>query len=233
MIDMFPRLTHKVSPEKQLAQKKLLVRTFNLELDKNNCRNCGVCYNVCPVDAITKGAPGASIKNKNGDRIMSGVVLHPDSCSYCGTCSYLCPFDALHLVIDGEKVPDDELQLVEKGALPKLVKKEVELKEGKKGIQYMEGHLEYAKEACESGCRTCINICPTGALSFKKPENPWERESFVIDRDTCIYCGACAFSCPTGAIKIFREKINHEGKYTDPFWPNIVNKLIDFHGREK
>nr|MDO8111863.1 4Fe-4S binding protein [Candidatus Sigynarchaeota archaeon] len=227
---MFPRLEHHISDDKQFAAKRFLVRNVRLELDKKLCRNCGVCLNSCPNDVITKGAPGASIKKPGKGKFMAGVVLSPGTCSYCGVCSYMCPYDALHLFIDGEQVPLDKLQLAVKGALPKLVAKEVTLKDGKKARQYMDGHLEYTQEACQSGCRTCIDVCPTGALSFQKKEG-WEQEKFVIDKDKCIMCGSCAFSCPTGAIKIFREKITHEGKFNDPFWPNIVKKLMDYHGK--
>ncbi|MBD3185238.1 4Fe-4S dicluster domain-containing protein [Candidatus Bathyarchaeota archaeon] len=226
---MFPRLDHKITSDKQFAEKRFLVRSARLELDKDNCRNCGVCLNACPNDVITRGAPGASIKT-TGDQVMAGVLLDPDSCSYCGVCSYLCPFDALTLFIDGEPVKDEKLQLVIKGALPELDAKEVQLLDGKKGKHFMDGHLEYDEDKCQSGCRTCTNLCPTGALSFEK-RDPWQvGEKFVIDRDACIYCGACAFSCPSSAIKIFRDKIMIKGEFSDPFWPDIEKRLLIFHG---
>ncbi|MHA1684042.1 MAG: 4Fe-4S binding protein [Promethearchaeota archaeon] len=225
---MFPRLSHEITEDKQYATKKFLVKTVTLELDKDACRNCGVCLTVCPNDVITMGAPGASVKSSND--VLSGVLLDPANCSFCGVCSYMCPFNALHLIVDGEPVADGEMQLVSKGALPKLVTKDVTLKDGKVGKHYMDGHLEYSEEKCVSGCRTCTLLCPTGALSFEKRE-AWDvGEKFVIDRDACIYCGACSFSCPSGAIKIFREKIMTEGKFTDPFWPTIESKLLSFRG---
>lgn len=225
---MFPRLTFKITPDKQLAEKRFLVKKLRLELDKSICRNCGVCYNVCPNDVIKKGAPGASVKNPD-NQMISGVVLDPDTCSYCGVCQHMCPFGALQLFVDDEPVPDEDLQIIIKNALPTLVTKEIKLKDGKTGNQYMDGHLEYSEEKCLSGCRTCVQICPTESLSFQKRE-PWERgEKFVIDRDSCMYCGACAYSCPTGAIKIFRDKVDFEGEFNDPFWPNIQKKLLDFH----
>ncbi|MFX0101612.1 MAG: 4Fe-4S binding protein [Candidatus Hodarchaeota archaeon] len=196
-------------------------------MDKDKCRNCGVCLNVCPNNVIKKGAPGASVKNPD-NQITSGVVLDADTCSYCGVCVYFCPFDALKLYIDDEEVPSEKLLLKEKKALPDLKAKEVALKDGKMGRQYMEGHLEYSEADCLSGCRTCIKMCPTESLSFQKRAG-WEPEKFVIDRDKCIYCGTCAFSCPTAAIKIFREKINHEGDFNKPFWPDIEKKLLEFH----
>lgn len=230
MIDMFPRLDHQITADKQFAAKRFLVRSARLELDKESCRNCGVCLTSCPNNVITKGAPGASVKKPGKDQFMAGVMLNPSKCSYCGVCAYMCPYDALNLAIDGKVVPREEMQLAVKGALPTLLVEEVTLKDGKTGRHYMDGHLEYTKDQCESGCRTCVNICPTGSLTFEKKEG-WDQEVFAIDRDKCIYCGACAFSCPTGAIKIFREKINYDGKFNEPFWPNIVKRLVDFHGK--
>lgn len=227
---MFPRLSHQITPDHQHATKRLLVRSFALELDKDACKNCGVCLTACPIDSIKKGAPGASVKALGNEKVMAGVLLDPATCSYCGTCSYLCPFDALHLIIDGERVKHEDMQLVAKGALPRLVSKTVNLINGKTAKQYMDGHLEYTDAKCQSGCRTCTTICPTGALSFQKMSG-WEvGEKFVIDREKCMYCGACAFSCPTGAIRIVRDKITTEGKFTDPFWPSIQKKLLGFHG---
>ncbi|MHA1714829.1 MAG: 4Fe-4S binding protein [Promethearchaeota archaeon] len=228
---MFPRIKLENTANKQIAIKAYLVRNTKLELDKEKCRSCGICFTVCPNQVIKRGAPGASLKKVEDDK-MSGIVLDPDACSYCGLCAHMCPFDALTLYIDDEKITDDKLKLVENHAIPRLDAEEVTLKDGKTAKKYIEGHIEYYEDICESGCRVCINACPTDTRKFEKRAG-WEiGEKFVIDRDTCIYCGACAFSCPTGAIKIFRDKIKvkPDEKFLEPFWPNTVKKLLDFHG---
>jgi len=45
------------------------------------------------------------------------------------------------------------------------------------------------------GCSKCSRICPVGAISGKI------KETFVIDQDKCIKCGACIESCAFKAIK--------------------------------
>ncbi len=45
------------------------------------------------------------------------------------------------------------------------------------------------------GCRTCIDICPQGALSATDA-------GIVIDRDTCKGCGTCADNCPGTALEL-------------------------------
>jgi len=45
---------------------------------------------------------------------------------------------------------------------------------------------------CTKDC-LCLYVCPTGAT---------DTENSVIDTDKCIGCGACAESCPSGAISL-------------------------------
>lgn len=45
---------------------------------------------------------------------------------------------------------------------------------------------------CTKDC-LCLYVCPTGAS---------DTENSVIDRTTCIGCGACADACPSGAISM-------------------------------
>jgi len=42
-------------------------------------------------------------------------------------------------------------------------------------------------------CGTCLEICPTEAISEGDPK-------YVIDPDTCVDCGQCVDECPAGAI---------------------------------
>jgi ferredoxin len=53
-------------------------------------------------------------------------------------------------------------------------------------------------EAC-NGCRTCADVrCPVGAIEMKfHPELNEERAH--TNPDTCIGCGLCVITCPTGA----------------------------------
>ena len=45
---------------------------------------------------------------------------------------------------------------------------------------------------CTKDC-LCLYVCPTGAT---------DTENSVIDKSKCIGCGACARSCPSGAISM-------------------------------
>ncbi len=52
-------------------------------------------------------------------------------------------------------------------------------------------------EKC-TGCATCVNVCPFGAIIIK------EDKAFITE--ACTLCGACVESCPEGAIVDERGK---------------------------
>ena len=45
------------------------------------------------------------------------------------------------------------------------------------------------------GCKTCLDVCPEGALSFSVEGNR-------IDRELCNGCGLCAEECPATALEL-------------------------------
>jgi len=49
------------------------------------------------------------------------------------------------------------------------------------------------------GCRTCIDVCRSGALSL-------EQDGMEIDRSRCIGCGTCAEECPSTAMEILGKE---------------------------
>ncbi len=59
------------------------------------------------------------------------------------------------------------------------------------------GKPYFDKEKCV-GCSACVNVCPTGALSFKdiKTDSGFKRV-LKIRWDICIECGQCQLNCLT------------------------------------
>jgi len=45
------------------------------------------------------------------------------------------------------------------------------------------------------GCRSCLEVCPTGALAAND-------EGIAPDRERCEVCGACAEECPSNALEL-------------------------------
>jgi heterodisulfide reductase subunit A len=51
-------------------------------------------------------------------------------------------------------------------------------------------------ELC-AGCRTCLELCPSGAITFHE-----RRGISQVNEAVCQGCGACATACPSGAARL-------------------------------
>jgi Ni,Fe-hydrogenase III small subunit/formate hydrogenlyase subunit 6/NADH:ubiquinone oxidoreductase subunit I len=52
--------------------------------------------------------------------------------------------------------------------------------------------------ACAQGCEACESACPTGAVSQQD-------NVLTLDMGKCLFCGECATSCPTSALRFTGE----------------------------
>ncbi|RLB91540.1 MAG: (Fe-S)-binding protein [Deltaproteobacteria bacterium] len=74
------------------------------------------------------------------------------------------------------------------------------------GVEYLKKHniqvqavgqdIKRNKKKC-THCGACIAVCPTGALSIKRPEM-----LVVFDHKKCSICGLCVPACPPRAMEI-------------------------------
>jgi len=64
-----------------------------------------------------------------------------------------------------------------------------------KGKVEVEAAIAVVDEELCSGCKTCVLLCPYGAISFDE-----EKKVSVINEALCKGCGTCAAACPSGAI---------------------------------
>jgi len=46
------------------------------------------------------------------------------------------------------------------------------------------------------GCQMCVNVCPHSVFVMDN------KKAKIVDRDSCMECGACAKNCPTQAITV-------------------------------
>ncbi|MBR4336945.1 MAG: glycyl-radical enzyme activating protein [Bacteroidaceae bacterium] len=60
--------------------------------------------------------------------------------------------------------------------------------------QQAEAQKLYTKNKC-IGCRTCVDVCPQGALQLTS-------DGIRTTDNSCILCGACTEACPTTALKM-------------------------------
>jgi 4Fe-4S ferredoxin len=74
----------------------------------------------------------------------------------------------------------------------------------------------------ENRRRTCIDVCPCNAI-FARKWGPGERVEKITQRpDACIYCGACAISCPVDAITVTKNAIVPEMSKKKPYEKKIT-----------
>ncbi|MBN2157656.1 MAG: 4Fe-4S binding protein [Candidatus Lokiarchaeota archaeon] len=230
---MFPKITRSRDQNLSIVTVKYLNETIGLQIDESRCQGCGTCVKICPTNALERGPIGGTLK-KTFDKSVSTVVS-PETCSYCGLCSYMCPWTAISLMKNGEKIALENLELVKKKAVPELV---IQLKKCKdtipKARSYLEGKLEITTENCPGGCNTCIDVCPTGALSVEKSNQPWEKgRKILVDEDKCILCGVCTNSCPVDdAIHLNITKVNFKGDYQAILWDKTIERLKTSRMRE-
>jgi len=59
----------------------------------------------------------------------------------------------------------------------------------------LEPNTAYVREEDCSGCKTCIPLCPYGAISFRE-----QTKKAAIQEVLCKGCGTCVASCPSGSI---------------------------------
>ncbi len=57
-----------------------------------------------------------------------------------------------------------------------------------------------SEELC-TGCGTCVEECPVGAITLQADDLA------VIDDQTCIRCGTCHEDCPEGAVRHDGERL--------------------------
>jgi ferredoxin len=70
------------------------------------------------------------------------------------------------------------------------------LAQPKPGIALNSGFKpDWDADAC-TACETCIDRCPTDALTLGAEDVP------EVDLDRCIGCGVCATGCPSEAIAL-------------------------------
>ena len=61
----------------------------------------------------------------------------------------------------------------------------------------LEARTSEISESFCTGCKTCIDVCPYGAITFDEV-----RRISVVNEVLCHGCGNCAAACPSGAAKL-------------------------------
>ena len=165
-------------------ERKTLERTDLIILNRDLCNGCGICAEVCVKNAISS-RPGL-IESGRLLRFPS-IDIDIKSCIMCGICAVICPLNACEAWVNDE----EKSMFVEKDAFPSMIRK-----------------ISVNNKLCKPDCEIkCEEVCPTEAINVlvvKHNNHICEIKDVQVNHKLCIYCMACEYACPKGAIIVKR-----------------------------
>ncbi len=171
------------SDRRLVLERKMIIRRYVLELDRERCIGCPIGMLACPQEAV--GLSPALLKDgRLAEKPLADI--DPSKCNFCGECVVLCPVNALSLTVSGEP----EIPVVKNEAFPTLIK---------------EITVEVAK--CKPDCGlACQESCPVDCIEVEVERDEEGKIVHIldvkVDRSECIYCVQCEAACPEGAIAV-------------------------------
>ena len=136
-----------------------------------------------------------SLPDRPADAKKLGLVIDLDTCVGCQACATNCK----EWNASGHSAPLPDFKPYSAGAEGVWFNR-VHSYEAGEGEQGRTVHFPRSCLHCETPA--CVTVCPTGA-SYKRAEDG----IVLVNTDTCIGCGLCAWACPYGA----REMDTDEG----------------------
>ena len=103
------RIIKREEENRTIMERRLLVKQYELLLDRDICVGCGICADNCPKEAIIY-----SPAEFRGIRAVTrpSIDFDPERCVLCGECVSLCPMHALQMRIEREeRVPVIEMNV--------------------------------------------------------------------------------------------------------------------------
>jgi len=182
----------------------------SIKLNEDKCSYCGLCELLCPEVFTIFWSDSAEPPEF---KPAAAIRMEEKECDYCKLCEKICPDDAIEvtcleasariiedLKISG-KLKQSDIACVKCGLCDQVCPYDaIEVSKP------FSGEVQIKKlEKCDPiGCHNCFNICPVKAIY------PTGKEDKIAILDHCVYCGACANSCPYDVLEVVREGYNVE-----------------------
>lgn len=209
------------------AKDGRLVKKPLVDFEPTQCTFCGECIVLCPTNALKLKKNGEE-KNPVVDAevfpvLLKDVTVDMGKCDpVCSlSCERECPTKAVSVTTEKrgdviEKILDvkvDREKCIFCGRCESLCTRSAF--HVKKPIY---GTVRLDSSLCPKGCRICVDVCPSKAISPRQDEKPSVFEEF------CIYCGACQTSCPENAVVVWRTGVLHS-EVKSGAWITALEKL--------
>ncbi|NYT05869.1 MAG: 4Fe-4S dicluster domain-containing protein [Methanomicrobiales archaeon] len=209
------------------ARQAALKTTTKFAVDDEKCTLCGICGSLCPaIDVQHKPFTAESGK------VEGEVVWDEAQCDACKVCVEACPEEAITVErevtgkkLDGSVTIMDENCCTCRWCAINCPTEAIAVE------KIFEGEIEFNADKCPSGCSTCVEVCPANAIYLPSPVKADQmqgklEDKIAVNKDFCIYCGACVQSCPGEDIIVLkRNGVRISGKETDLF-NRIKEKLF-------
>lgn len=121
-------------------------------ISPGHCIRCGLCVEVCTEDVLSSGRIlEVRRRDRSGFRTRFHIHVDPERCMKCGNCVVSCPVNKEidpEIAYGGHSASDEVIMRIEQG-------------------QHRILHPEKT-----TGCRTCENTCPNGAIRVERILEP-------------------------------------------------------------
>jgi 4Fe-4S ferredoxin len=209
------------------ARQAAITATTKFTVDDEKCNLCGICGALCPAIDVAHKPFTAESGKVEGD-----VVWDEAQCDACKVCVEACPEEAITVErevtgkkIDGSVTIMDENCCTCRWCAINCPTEAITVE------KIFDGDIEFNADKCPAGCSTCVEVCPANAIYLPSAVKASEmtgklEDKIAVNKDFCIYCGACVQSCPGEDIIVLkRNGVKVTGKETDLF-NRIKEKLF-------
>jgi 4Fe-4S ferredoxin len=183
----------------------------SITVNEDKCSYCGLCELLCPEVFTIYWSDSAEPPEF---KPATAIRMNEKECDYCKLCEKICPDEAIEVKcteasariikepkISG-KLKQNDIACVKCGLCAQICPYDaIEVSRPFSG----EVRIKQLEKCDPVGCHNCFNICPVKAIY---PTG--KADKIAILDDHCLYCGACANSCPYDVLEVTREGYNVE-----------------------